>query len=196
MEIFVINRDDRPERLMDVRSELEKQGLNAHRFDAIVNKQGFIGCRNSHLAVMEKCRNESTFMILEDDATFLYEKYYTQLFIKAAMIQLCSDWDALFLGCSPQEQQEHYSNNLYRLRNAKCTHAIIWHNRPNGAVEYILAHKTDIGKIDRYLYEVIMPMFQIYCVYPMLVTQKQTKSDIAHRSDCSSIERNFIKYCI
>jgi GR25 family glycosyltransferase involved in LPS biosynthesis len=196
MDTWLINRSDRQDRLHDIRIELENQGMNAHLFPAIIDKVGYSGCRDSHIAVMEKCRNESTFMVLEDDATFLCEKYYTQLFIKAAMVQLPRDWDALFLGCSPQEPQERYSNNLFRLRNAKTTHSIVWHNRKGGAVEYILNHKEDIGKFDVYLYEAIMPKFNIFTVYPMLVTQKQSTSNVSKKSDCSSILRNYQKYCI
>jgi GR25 family glycosyltransferase involved in LPS biosynthesis len=195
METFVINRQDRPDRLHDIRIELENQGMNAHHFEAVIDKVGYIGCTRSHLGIMERCRSNNMFLILEDDCEFLQPKETTDFVIKNALNQLCSDWDALYLGASPQEPQERYSNNLFRLRNAKCTHAILWHNRPNGALQYILEHKHDIGKIDRYLYEVIMPKFQIYATYPMLVTQKQTRSDIAQRSDCSTILKNYNKYC-
>lgn len=195
METYVINRVDRQDRLHEIRIELENQDMNAHLFPAIIDKIGYKGCRDSHLAIMEKCRNETMFCIYEDDAEFLQPKSMTELVLKGAMEQLSSDWDALYLGASPQEPQERYSTNLFRLRNTKCTHAIIWHNRPNGALQYILEHKHDIGKIDRYLYEVIMPKFQIYATFPMLCTQKQSKSDIAKRSDCSTILKNYNKYC-
>jgi GR25 family glycosyltransferase involved in LPS biosynthesis len=196
MKTYVINRQDRPDRLHDVRIELENQGLNAHRFEAIIDKIGYKGCTKSHLAIMEQCQNNSQYLILEDDAEFLHPKTTTELILKGALEQLPSDWDALFLGCSPQEPQERYSNNLFRLRKAKTSHAILWHNRPNGAVQYILSHKHDIKKWDRYLYEVIMPKFQVYCTYPMLITQKQSASNVSKRSDCSTILKNFNKYCI
>jgi hypothetical protein len=195
METYVINRSDRPDRLHDIRIELENQGMNAHLFPAIIDKVGYKGCRDSHLAIMEKCRNETMFMILEDDAEFLLPKTMTELVIKGALEQLPSDWDALYLGASPQEPQEGYSTNLFRLRNAKTTHAIIWHNHSGSALQYILAHKSDIGKTDRYLYEVIMPKFQVYCTYPMLVTQKQSASNVSKKSDCSTILTNYNLYC-
>jgi hypothetical protein len=196
METFVINRQDRPDRLHDIRIELENQGMNAYHFEAVIDKVGYVGCTRSHLGIMERCRSDSQFLILEDDCEFFCPKETTDFVIKNALNQLPRDADALFLGASPQEPQERYSNNLFRLRNAKCTHAILWFNRPNGALQYILKHKHDIGKIDRYLYEVIMPKFQIYCVYPILVTQRQTESNVSKKSDCSSIARNYAKYCI
>jgi hypothetical protein len=196
MITWVINRQDRPDRLHDIRIELENQEMNAHLFQAVIDKVGYKGCTRSHLGVMERCKSEKTFMVLEDDAEFLYPKDITNAFVGQSLVDMPKDWDALYLGASPQEPQEQYSDTLYRLKNAKCTHAIIWHNRDHGAVEYILNHKEDIGKIDRYLYEVIQPKFNCFATFPMLCTQKQSRSDIAHRSDCSTILKNFNKYCI
>jgi hypothetical protein len=196
METYVINRSDRPDRLHDVRIELENQGMNAHRIEAVIDPVGYRGCTLSHLSIMEMCQNLGTFLTLEDDCEFLHPKETTELILKGALEQLPSDFDALFLGCSPQEPQEHYSTNLFRLRNAKCTHAILWHNHSGSALQYIMNHKHDIEKIDRYLYEVIMPKFQVYCTYPMLCTQRESMSNISRKTDVSSIERNFNKYCI
>ena len=170
--------------------------MNAHLFSAIIDPVGYIGCTKSHLSIMEKCKKENVFIILEDDAEFLHPKLNTDIVMRVAFSQLPTDWDALYLGASPQEPQERYSNNLFRLRNAKTTHSIFWHNHSGSALQYIMTHKTDIGKIDRYLYEVIQPKFNIFCVYPMLVTQKQSASNVSKRSDCATILKNYQKYCI
>lgn len=198
MKIYVINRDDRPDRLKLVREEFKEQEMNAHRFSAVIDRVGCRGCRDSHLTIMDKCKDEKMFAIFEDDAQFIFNKDLTSAFVAQSLKDLAEfkNWDALFLGASPQEPQMRYSNTLYRLKNAKCTHAIIWNNRPNGAVEYILSHKEDIQKFDRYLYEVIMPEFNLFLMSPMLVTQRQSRSDIAKKSDCFSIIRNYNKYCI
>ena len=196
MVTYLINRVDRQDRLHDVRIELENQAMNAHLFPAIVDKIGWRGCRDSHLAIMEKCKNQRIYLVLEDDAEFLFDREATTRILADAMEELPSDWDALYLGASPQEPQERYSDTLFRLKNAKTTHSIIWHNRDHGALEYIWNHRADIGKIDRYLYEVIQSKFNCFAVSPMLITQKQTASNVSKRSDCGSILRNFNKYCI
>src|ERR1035437_6423322 len=144
MKTFVINRADRQDRLHHIKIELENQGMNAHRFEAIINKVGYIGCRDSHISVIEKCRNQRVFTVLEDDAEFLFDREATTRILADAMEELPSDWDLLYLGCSPQKPQVRYSDTLFRIDFAKVTHAIIWHNRDHGAIEYILNHKTDI----------------------------------------------------
>jgi GR25 family glycosyltransferase involved in LPS biosynthesis len=197
MDTWVINRSDRPERLHDVRIELENQQINAHRFEAIICPIGYMGCAASHLAIIiEKCKNQKIFMVLEDDAEFLLDREAVTRILADAMEELPSDWDLLYLGCSPQKPQVRYSDSLFLIDQAKCTHAMIWHNRDHGAIEYILNHKSDIRKIDRYLYEVIQPKFNCFATFPMLVTQKQSKSDVSKRSDCSTIEKNYNKYCV
>jgi GR25 family glycosyltransferase involved in LPS biosynthesis len=191
MIIYVINRDDRPERLASVREELSKQGLNAHRFKAI--EGGWRGCRDSHLALLEKCKDEVSFLVLEDDCMFVNDK---NPYLMQAIDQLPSNWDMFYLGGSPQKPQERYSDNLFRARDVKTTHAIFWHNREKGAVNWILRNKDHAQKWDVFLMEWIQSCFNCYLIYPMLCTQKQSKSDIAHVSDCSTIIKNYNKYCI
>jgi GR25 family glycosyltransferase involved in LPS biosynthesis len=192
MHIVVINREDRQDRLEQIKDELRKQELNAVRFNAIIDSVGWKGCRDSHLSVLEHSYDYKQFMVLEDDAMFLEG-------ITDAMglweFDLPKDWDMLYLGCSPQSPQQKHSDFLYKITEAKCTHAIIWHNRVGGAIDYILAHKDEIKKFDRYLMEVIQPKFNCFCIYPMLVTQRESKSNIAQRSDVSTILKNFNKYC-
>jgi GR25 family glycosyltransferase involved in LPS biosynthesis len=190
---YVINRDDRPERLRDTIEELRNAGMNAKRFPAIIDKPGWKGCRDSHLAVMELCRNEKYFMIFEDDIEFLTEP--SAVMIKA-IEQLPKDWDMLYLGLSPQKPQERYSENLFKVNGAYCTHAILWNNRFGGALKYILLNKVDILKIDVYLSAVIHPKFNCFATYPMIVTQKQTKSDCCSKSDLSTLVKNYNKYCV
>jgi len=68
---FVINLDLRVDRWYIVKEELRKQGIHAKRFSAIEGKPGWKGCRDSHLVVMELCKNEDCFLIFEDDVIFL-----------------------------------------------------------------------------------------------------------------------------
>ena len=154
---------------------------------------GWKGCRDSHLAIMDKCSNEEMFQILEDDLLFLGD-YYSA--VERAMGELPPDWDALFLGCSPQEPFIKHSEHLFRMGKSYTTHAIIWRNRQKGAVEYILDNSDKIAKIDVFFAEHIYPNFNCFVIYPLLVTQTQFKSDTCTRSDVSTIQKNFNKYCI
>jgi hypothetical protein len=112
-----------------------------------------------------------------------------------ALIQLPDSWDCLYLGASPKEPQERYSENLFTLKNAHVTHAIVWNKRHNGAIEYILTHKSDIRKYDDYLATIIQPNFNCFVCFPLVASQKQFSSDTCTRSDVSTIDRNFNLYC-
>jgi GR25 family glycosyltransferase involved in LPS biosynthesis len=192
MKIIVINRRDRLERLRESQKQFDLYGIEIEIFPAIIDSLGWKGCRDSHLAVLEKYKDEKCIMILEDDVLFLDDP---RIPIAHATMELPENWDCLYLGASPKEPQKHYSAHLYKLHNAHVTHAIIWHNRKGGAIEFILSHKQDINKYDDYLASVIQPKFGCYIIFPILCTQRQEKSDTCHRSDASSIIRNYNKYC-
>ena len=168
--------------------------MNARRFDAVIDKKGYVGCKLSHLAIIEKCRTDVAFMILEDDCVFLNDM---NPYVEEAIRQLDPQWDMLHLGASPHSPQERYSENLFRLRGAYTTHAIIYHPRENGAVDYILRHKGDIKKIDVYYAEYIQSLFNVFVVYPMILTQRDYngQSDTCSRCDTKTIEKNYNQYC-
>jgi len=192
MKNYVINLNRRVERWQYVKEHLADLGIKVIRFPAIDTKPGWVGCRESHLQILELCKDEEVFTIYEDDVKFVGGPDS----IEPIMSQLPPDWDCLYLGASPKEPQERYSENLFRLKNAHVTHAIVWHNRKDGAVEYILSHKHHIRKWDDYLATVIQPMFNCFVVYPLVATQIQFQSDTCGRSDVSTIESNYNKYCI
>lgn len=193
MNIYVINRPDRPERLVHCREELRKQNLNAHYFEAVIAKPGWSGCATSHLAIMEKNRNEVAYMILEDDVLFLGD-YHSA--VEEALRELPPDWDMLSLGCSPQEPFERYSDHLFKMGKAWCLHAVIYHNRKGGATEFILNNTYNINKIDVFYSQEVYPKYNCYTIFPILSTQIQYQSDTCKRSDVSTIVKQYAKFCI
>ena len=162
------------------------------RFPAVDTTPGWVGCRESHLQVLEMFKDCDGFAIYEDDVKFLTSLDY----IYIAMGQLPDDWDMLYLGASPKEPQERYSDNLFKVKNAHVTHAIIWHPRVGGAIDYILEHRQEIRKIDDFFATTIQPKFNCFLTYPLICTQIQTKSDTCGRSDVSTIMNNYNRYCI
>jgi GR25 family glycosyltransferase involved in LPS biosynthesis len=194
MNCHVINLDRRPERWIMVRDTLYDLGFKVTRFSAIDKKPGWCGCRDSHLALLESNRIEKYVLIFEDDIEFLVPKPISSIY--KCLDELPVDWDALFLGASPQEPFERYSERLFKMGKAFCTHAIIWHNRKGGAVEYILDHKDEIGKIDVFFSEHIYSNYNCFLIAPLLITQYQSRSDCCKRSDLSTIVKNYEKFCI
>ncbi len=191
MTSYVINLDKRVERWYYVREELFSLGIKIIRFPAIETKPGWIGCRDSHLEILRKTPKGDMVAIYEDDVMFL-EPWESVL---RSISQLPVAWDCLYLGASPKETQKKINDNLFRLKNAHVTHAIIWNNRPSGAVSYILQNSGDIKKWDDYLATVIQPKFNCYITYPICATQKQFQSDTCTRSDVSQIIKNFNLFC-
>lgn len=191
MRVFVINLERRKDKWNYVHTQLLDYGIEHMRFLAIDTKPGWVGCRDSHLIILAGNRDVECFMVLEDDVMIL-----DPMILPLAMQQLPEDWDMLYLGASPKEPQERYSANLFRVRNAHVTHAIVWHNRKCGAIDYILSHKSDIKKIDDFFATEIQPRFNCFLTYPMAMCQKQFQSDTCHRSDVSQIISNYNKYCV
>lgn len=71
--IFYINLDRRTDRRTEVEAELQAAGLQGERFAAIDVAPGFVGCAESHLAVLKlaRARGYAHTLILEDDFMFL-----------------------------------------------------------------------------------------------------------------------------
>jgi GR25 family glycosyltransferase involved in LPS biosynthesis len=191
MVSYVISLDKRVERWYYVREHLHDMDIHPIRFAAIETKLGWQGCRDSHIAILSKMQEGDVYAIYEDDVMFL-ESWDAVL---RSISQLPVGWDCLYLGASPKEPQVRFSDNLFRLKNAHVTHAIVWNYRHYGAVEYIMTHISDIKKWDVYLAEVIQPKFNCFVTYPLVATQKQFKSDTCTRSDVSQIEKNYNFYC-
>jgi glycosyl transferase, family 25 len=194
MRSYCINLDRRPDKWEYVSKHLAERGIEPDRFPAIDRKPGWVGCRESFLKLLtDQYFSEDPFCVYEDDVIFLE---HIDVVCKA-MAELPKDnWDCLYLGASPREPQERYSNNLFRLKNAVCLHAVIWNPRSEGALEYIVSHQKDIEKIDDYMATVIQPMFNCFCTFPLVVTQTQFQSDTCGRSDVSTIVENYNKYCV
>ena len=190
MKTIVINREDRPERLAATKEQLDRFGIEFEVFPAVIG--GWKGCRLSHLGVLEKYINEDRILIFEDDIHFLQ---YPQQALEKAFNELPEDWDLLYLGISPLKKYERYSEHLFKVNGGYTTHAILYNNRDDSVIEYILRHRDNVIKWDLFLSNVIHPLFKCFCIYPMTVTQRRERSDTCKYADVSSILRNYQKYC-
>jgi GR25 family glycosyltransferase involved in LPS biosynthesis len=190
MKTWVINLDRRIERWYYIREHLAEHDLKPIRFTAIDKNPGWVGCRQSHLEILRQSRNEDAILIFEDDAMFVND----MAIVDMAIEQLPINYDVLYLGASPQEPQERYSKNLFRLHNALCLHAYLITNN-NGCIDYILNHAETIRKIDDFFAHDVQYHFNCFVCYPIVCTQRQFQSDTCKRSDVSTILTNFNKFC-
>lgn len=185
--IYCINLDHRHERWKNVQHQFDKLNLREQvtRFSAINEQPGYVGCRKSHLEVLEKCKNLATFMIVEDDLEFIHNPELTETLEKAFQ-QLPFDWDMLYLGANLQEPIEQYSENLFTLKGSFCTHAMIFNSR--SLVQFILdiGKKYFIKKIDVFYRDHVMPKYNVFITHPMVATQADGYSDITRRQNAYS----------
>ena len=75
--IFYINLEHRTDRRAEIESELDAYGLKYERFNAFYTPpDGFIGCAQSHLAVLKLARERGykNILIVEDDFKFVVSK--------------------------------------------------------------------------------------------------------------------------
>ena len=190
MNYYVINLDDRPGRHRRVTKELNTAGIPFTRVPAVRTTPGRIGCARSHVKALMGAEGD-IFTVFEDDVKLLWPREM----IHQCLWELPPDWDMLYLGASPQEPLEQYSGHLYRLGKSKTTHAIVWHRRPGGAMEYVIENEDSIDvAIDNWLSREVHPRFNCFLAYPLICTQHQTRSDTCQRMDASSIERNYSLY--
>jgi len=173
MKAFVINLDSRPDRL-----ELFKQNnlpFDVERFPGVVASCGEDGCTNSHLTLLRKYRDETPFVIFEDDCMML-ESWGI---VEKAISQLPQNWDCLYLGGTVRTPLTRYSDNLYRLKKTWTTHAIIYNSKR--LINYILhKHNTPSGiNLDVFLNNKVQQRFNCFITYPLVATQRNSYSDIS-----------------
>lgn len=174
---YCINIKERPERWENALHEISKVNISeVSRFDAIRANPGWGGCRESHLAIFERCRGLNRYTILEDDVAFLGDPLSV---LDKVNQQLPDDWDALWLGARLLTPITRFSANLYNLKNAYCTHAIIYNNP--AIAEYVLDHRTGMRKIDVFLQTEIQEKFKCFITYPMIATQADFFSDVTNK---------------
>ena len=187
MNTYCINLKQRKVKWYAVQLECEKLNLNVTRFDAIFNSVGHEGCFQSHIELLSQIK-EDVFMIIEDDIKVLEPLEV----LDKAIGQLPDDWDMLYLGAALSKKLKRYSENLFTLKGAKVTHAIMYNNQ-NGVVDFIIENAHVI--IDEYYRDVIQEKFNCYITYPMVCSQLDGYSDTVRwwkRYD--DIERNYKLY--
>jgi GR25 family glycosyltransferase involved in LPS biosynthesis len=179
---YCINLPERPEKWAAVQGEFKHLRGNVIKWAATKDVIGFDGCRKSHLGVLDhhvKNYPDSLCTVYEDDLIFCVNN--PQDAIDKAMADLPKDWDMLYLGATLNQNLEPYGDNLYRLKKAFTTHAMIFNNQ-NGVIDFILEHNGGGRKIDVFYADVIQEQFNCYIAYPMIANQRNGFSDILNKN--------------
>jgi len=190
MNCYCINLDRRPERWAQTHEEMKIIEMYPIRFSATIKRRRHSGCIASHMALWKQVRDEGIVMIIEDDILFLDNAKEN---FEAALSQLPSDWDMLYLGATLNQPLERISDNLLLLKKGWTCHAIVYNNQ-NGVLDYIIKEMIDF-KIDVFMADVIQEKFNCYMCYPMVATQRPGLSDITRKyTDYNRIMSRYKKY--
>jgi len=189
MKAYVINLQSRTDKLINFyKNDLP---FKVQRFNAIIDSPGDNGCAKSHLSIIAT-QKEFPFVIFEDDCVMLQP--WSE--VEKAMSQLPDNWDALWLGATLTHPLKRYSDNLFRLRRAYTTHAIIYNSAR--ITDYILKNfrvKKTKSIIDLFYFSDVQDRFNCFITYPLIATQSEGISDVAKKeTDSWIIEESYNKY--
>lgn len=185
---FVINLDDRSDRLARVAQQFENLGWTFERFPAIVDKRHF-GCTRSHIEVcrLAKDRGYNEYMIFEDDVHLIPD-------IKEVEKEWNIDFEYDLLHLGPainshvQKDRDQYpfihlnkdvDDSININREVLCAHAMLVKAALYDDILNCKPHEA----IDVYFRRVIHKKYNCYAVPVPVATQYPGHSDINDTED-------------
>jgi glycosyl transferase family 25 len=194
---YLINLDDKTERMNDSINELSKLDIKPIRFNAVRHEKGAIGCSLSHLGVLNlaKLKNHEYVLVCEDDNQILNVDE-----LKKSINQFLEDkieWDVLLLSANNYRPFEKTSNHYIKVKNAQCTNAYIVRRHYYDTLIQIwetsvikLSQNTELHAIyalDQY-WKILQKKNNWYLIIPTNIIQKPEFSNIEKRivdyTDC------------
>jgi GR25 family glycosyltransferase involved in LPS biosynthesis len=203
-KIFFINLDDRPERRINVESQLKKYNIVAERFPAvqltleeneILKNEGCVfnsddrpeysrfakSCALSHLHIIlrSKLMNYKNVLILEDDVVFS-DTILKNLHKTLIDLQSQPKWDMFYLGCNPFGYKK-ITDNLSISFGAYAAHAYAVNNHFYDTILKIPFKVLPV--IDVYYYNLATnPLYKIFMSTENLAWQTPGYSTIEEKT--------------
>lgn len=193
---FVINLESRPDRLTDIKSELEYIGWDFELFNAI-NRNSYMGCTLSHLEILKisEERGYQRVMIIEDDCQFMP---YSKSLLQELELQI-SEIDFGVMNLAPTLNRPVNISSKYslllditnlppkpndRLTEIFATNILIYDFKVFDSVRAIKDYAFQSGDyvlpIDEHLVKNVYPKFQSYAPILPIAPQKNSYSDVSH----------------
>jgi glycosyl transferase family 25 len=176
-QVVVINLAKRRDRLVNIINQLDAQGINFERFEAIdaqeLGVKGITACTMSHRAVIEKYKNCQSLFIFEDDAqlspdfALLWDNFIENL---------PDDWQMLYLGCNKIEFNP-VADGVSRLLAGVATHA---YAAKQSVFDSMIEASKRAEAIDL-SYMQLQVAVPVYVATPSMVGQVPGFSDIEQR---------------
>jgi len=173
---YVINLDERKNRLKEFNGN--KIPFEVERFPAVKMSPGIMGCNESHKRLLQGITQFPT-VVFEDDCLLIEDWSIVETAIK----QLPVNWDILYLGANLNTPLVKHSTNLYVLKKAWTTHAIIYNTKK--VIDFIIeGMPKDITPIDVFYSNIILEKFNCFIVNPIVAIQKAGFSDVG-KGNCN-----------
>jgi glycosyl transferase, family 25 len=181
-----INLDSRPDRWERITARFVEHGINrVIRFPAVDGKTldipafwhstpGAYGCLRSHLAVIERMREEgkTSVLIFEDDAVLAPE---FSLKFAGYVKQLPDDWDMLFFGGLHGEPLTRVADNVMRVTHSLSTYAYALKHTIYD--KFIEVNREALALLDQNT-RALQKQFNCYCFMPHLAWVEEDFSDV------------------
>lgn len=175
--IICLNLNKRTDRLLDFAKQADEYNIPFERYTAIEDEQGARGLRDSMINIFNEQieRKAQHTLIFEDDAEIKVGKDEFHLWMNKAIEQLPENYWQLLLGCQLTSNGcTFHSPNLIRGTKMFATHAVIYSLQ---GMKEIMARNFDYP-IDNFYVSELQQYGNIYCTYPLLVSQRPSYSDI------------------
>jgi len=181
---FIINLDERFDRLALAKKEFAKIGINPIRFSAIKNENPALGCFQSHLEILKIAREKNeNVLIFEDDIEFVEG---AKEIIESSLTDLdMGYWDMWYGSGNILKPAYQISKHLARLTHCQSTH--FYAIQKSFLCDLISFLEKNIYILDVLYAEVVIPNNNCYISVPMAGVQ---------RTDFSTIENQIMSYDI
>ena len=183
-----INLDRRTDRRAEIEAELIRIGLSGERFAAIERKPGpgALGCGLSHLAVLQKAKQEGwpNVLVLEDDFTFLVDRPTFDTTMRD-FFDMNIPYDVLMLSYGLR-QSSPYNSVVCKTIEAQTASGYLVHSRFYDELIRIWTHATTqmeatgdlhTNAIDQ-AWKVLQPSADWFCFNRRIGKQRPGLSDI------------------
>ncbi len=176
-KVIVINLAKRPDRMAQIKAQLDAHKITFERFEAIDAQElgitGVAACALSHRGVIEQYKNAGNVFIFEDDAEL--NEDFEQLW-DVFIANLPDDWQMVYLGCNKIDWQP-IAKGIAQLSAGIATHAY-------GAKQSVFDSMIDASKRAEPIdlsYMQLQVSVPTYVAVPSMVGQVPGFSDIEHR---------------
>ena len=183
-KIVCINLDERTDRWKSAAKEFTRAGVEDRviRFPGIKNELGHLGCRESHLQVIQCAQDQklNNILILEDDIVFSDDCIEVMQRAISEIEQL-GEWHILYLGANIDPKVgklDRVTPTLARTNYALATHAYVLNRY---VFLDVLQEANNFDTYDVFLNQKIVSRGSSYIVNPMVCIQKPGYSDVLNK---------------